>query len=110
VRGFLAAAADFAGDHVIAREYLSAAARRAWSPPSDGTLVYSGAAILKDETTSVVDVTITQTAFVDADGTYGELREPEKSTERFTLRREGGRMAHRQPAEDPLRRDERPAA
>jgi hypothetical protein len=96
VTNFILASADFAQDHAIARQYLTAAANSSWQPgPGPAVTVISQAPNaapvlppqLNSQTTSIVEITAEELGAVNATGQYTPAPGGQKSlTQRFGLR------------------------
>ncbi len=94
VRGFLASAGTFEGDHRVARTYLTRGAR--WTPRAQ-TTVYSGGYSLSpggrpDEAcgSRSFAMTFTRTATVTAEGDYVAPARSERSAVCFTVQKQDG--------------------
>ncbi len=96
VQNFILAGAEFAEDHAIARQYLTAAANSSWRPgPGPAVVVIAGAPDvspalppqLNSPKTEVVDVTAKELGSVNPTGQFIPAADGQKAlTQRFDLR------------------------
>jgi hypothetical protein len=91
VQGFLAAGADFRGDHQVAREYLTERAAQSWRP-AVSTVVHDGAAppVVEDQGSGSVVARASEVARIDAEGTFRRTAGTPDITRSFRLERQDG--------------------
>jgi hypothetical protein len=91
VQGFLAAGADFRGDHEVAREYLTDRAAQSWRPAAV-TVVHDGGAppVVEDLGPGSVVARTTEVARIDADGTFAQTAGAPDVARSFRLERQDG--------------------
>lgn len=89
VLGFLRACADFRGDHAVARQYLTPAARQGWDPGA-GTVVYDRVEAPEPAEPAAVVVRAAEVATVDREGSYRRTPEGATVERSFTVERVRG--------------------